>query len=187
MTEEEKEKVRTDFYRTAVKECHTFYDDKLAEWYLCKLVEQYEQIENQKNRIKVFKGIRKELNEKIHNLESVAEIRLANWQKCEKEAKVLGERVLQLQKDKGSLTDELNELKEKFAQTVENDEVAYETLRFHDEEEIALLNSEIKELKELINRLKTCDSCKKNIYDDEKELFECSDKTCKHLDKWEIK
>ena len=151
MTEEEKEKVRTGFYRTAVKECHTFYDDKLAEWYLCKLVEQYEQIENQKNRINVFKGIRKELNEKIHNLESVADIRLANWQKCEKEAKVLGERVLQLQKDKGCLTDEVNELKA------------------------------------LINRLKTCDSCKKNIYDDEKELFVCSDKTCKHLDKWEIK
>ena len=78
-------------------------------------------------------------------------------------------------------------LKEKLAQTVENDKVAYETLRLHDEEEIALLNSEIKELKEQINRLKTCDSCKKNIYDDEKELFVCSDKTCKHLDKWEIK
>ena len=52
MTEEEKEKVRTDFYRTSVKECHTFYDDKLAEWYLCKLVEQYEQINELKKENK---------------------------------------------------------------------------------------------------------------------------------------
>ena len=49
------------------------------------------------------------------------------------------------------------------------------------------LTDEVNELKEKINRLKTCDSCKKNIYDDEKELFVCSDKTCKHLDKWECK
>ena len=43
---------------------------------------------------------------------------------------------------------EINELKEKLAQTIENDEVAYETLKLHDQEEIGMLKSRVEELQE---------------------------------------
>ena len=59
------------------------------------------------------------------------------------EIKTLGERCNQLLKDKGNLADELQEIKETFAQTIENDEVAYETLKLHDQEEIGMLKSEL--------------------------------------------
>lgn len=61
----------------------------------------------------------------------------------QKEVKQLGERCNQLLKDKGYLTDKLQELKEILAQTIENDEVAYETLKLHDQEEIGMLNSKV--------------------------------------------
>lgn len=63
--------------------------------------------------------------------------------RIEKEKELLGERCNQLLKDKGNLTDEIQELKETFAQTIENDEVAYETLKLHDQEEIGMLKSEL--------------------------------------------
>lgn len=43
---------------------------------------------------------------------------------------------------------EIMELKEKLAQTIENDEVTYETLKLHDKEEIAMRDSRIKQLEE---------------------------------------
>ena len=63
------------------------------------------------------------------------------------EIKTLGERCNQLLKDKGDLTDELQACKEKLAQTIENDEVAYETLKLHDQEEIGMLKAQIEKLK----------------------------------------
>ena len=76
----------------------------------------------------------------------------------QKEVKQLGERCNQLLKDKGNLTDELQELKETLAQTVENDEVAYETLKLYDQEEIGMLNSKVTELENKIADIKAnCD------------------------------
>lgn len=57
------------------------------------------------------------------------------------EIKQLGERCNQLLKDKGDLTDKL-------AQTIENDEEDYETLKLHDEEEIGMLKSRVEELEQ---------------------------------------
>ena len=75
------------------------------------------------------------------------------------EIKQLGERCNQLLKDKGNLTDELQELKETLAQTIENDEVSYETLKLHDQEEIGMLNSRIAELKQQIEKMKCFTNC----------------------------
>ena len=76
----------------------------------------------------------------------------------ERENRLLGERCNQLLKDKGNLTDELQELKETLAQTVENNEVAYETLKLHDQEEIGMLNSKVTELENKIADIKAnCD------------------------------
>ena len=55
--------------------------------------------------------------------------------------------------------DELQELKETLAQTIENDEVSYETLKLHDQEEIGMLNSRIAELKQQIEKMKCFTNC----------------------------
>ena len=74
------------------------------------------------------------------------------------ENKLLGERCNQLLKDRGYLTDKLQGLKEILAQTIENDEVAYETLKLHDQEEIGMLNSKVAELENKIADIKAnCD------------------------------
>jgi uncharacterized coiled-coil DUF342 family protein len=72
----------------------------------------------------------------------------------ESQIATLGERCNQLLKDKGNLTDELSKCKETLAQTIENDEVAYETLKLHDKEEIGMLNSKIAGLKQQIEKMK---------------------------------
>lgn len=78
--------------------------------------------------------------------------------KLYRENVLLGERCKQLLKDKGNLTDELQELKETLAQTIENDEVNYETLKLHDQEEIGMLNSKVTELENKIADIKAnCD------------------------------
>jgi 3'-phosphoadenosine 5'-phosphosulfate sulfotransferase len=54
--------------------------------------------------------------------------------------------------------EELQELKETLAQTIENDEVAYETLKLHDQEEIGMLNSKVTKLENKIADIKAnCD------------------------------
>ena len=87
------------------------------------------------------------------------EIICKNLADLERENRLLGERCNQLLKDKGNLTDELANLKEILAQTIENDEVSYETLRLHDQEEIGMLNSRIAELKQQIEKMKQCGNC----------------------------
>lgn len=77
----------------------------------------------------------------------------------EKQIQTLGERCNQLLKDKGNLTDELQELKETLAHTIENDEVAYETLKLHDQEEIGMLNSKITKLEQQMEKMKCCALC----------------------------
>jgi DNA-binding transcriptional MerR regulator len=49
---------------------------------------------------------------------------------------------------------EIKELKETLAQTIENDEVAYETLKLHDQEEIGMLQSRVAELEQELQDLK---------------------------------
>lgn len=78
---------------------------------------------------------------------------LVKYAELEKEIRLLGERCNQLLKDKGELTDKLQELKETLAQTIENDEVDYETLKLHDQEEIGMLNSKVTELGNKITEL----------------------------------
>ena len=52
-----------------------------------------------------------ELNDKLNNWVKCAELRLANWQKYEKENERLALHIVELQKDKGELTDKVKELK----------------------------------------------------------------------------
>lgn len=88
--------------------------------------------------------------------------------------------------------DELQELKETLAQTIENDEVNYETLKLHDQEEIGMLNSKIAGLEQQIEKMKCCQNCK---YEDKDCIEEpCCD--CSRIlgdikrkgssDKWEL-
>ena len=55
---------------------------------------------------------------------------------------------------KAGLESQIAELKETLAETIENDEVGYETLKLHDEEEIGMLNSRVAELEKLIEKMK---------------------------------
>jgi hypothetical protein len=111
----------------------------------------------------------------------------------ERENRLLGERCNQLLKDKGNLIDELQELKETLAQTIENDEVAYETLKLHDQEEIGMLNSKIAGLEAQIEKMKLCQNCKSEDNDYmEKPCCDCSRclgdiKRKGTTDKWEVK
>jgi predicted RNase H-like nuclease (RuvC/YqgF family) len=57
-----------------------------------------------------------------------------------------------------SFKDYILDLKETLAQTIENDEVNYETLKLHDQEEIEMLNSKVTELENKIADIKAnCD------------------------------
>ena len=58
------------------------------------------------------------------------------------------------------VTEELLKCKETLAYTIENNEVAYETLKLHDEEEIGMLNSKVAELEQQIEAMKCCENCK---------------------------
>ena len=83
--------------------------------------------------------------------------------------------------------DKYNNLKETLAQTIENDEVAYETLKLHDQEEIGMLNSKITKLEQQIEKMKCCYNCSKwNDGECEEspksKTFFCADFKC---DKWE--
>lgn len=77
----------------------------------------------------------------------------------------LQKEVVDLRRDKEDLifvrnakADHINELKETLAQTIENDEVAYETLKLHDQEEVGMLNSKVTELENKIADIKAnCD------------------------------
>ena len=73
----------------------------------------------------------------------------------ESQIATLGKRCNQLLKDKGNLVEELQELKETLAQTIENDKVIYETLKLHDQEEIGMLNSKIAGLEQQIEKMKS--------------------------------
>ena len=122
-----------------------------------------------------------------------------------KENRLLGERCNQLLKDKGDLTDkiadlkanfdyvlegkdvEIMELKETLAQTIENDEVTYETLKLHDQEEIEMLKSRVAELEQQIEKMKCCYNCKHWQNESwygvcQLEQIDCSDYKC-----WELK
>ena len=93
------------------------------------------------------------------------------------------------------LEQELQELKETLAQTIENDEVAYETLKLHDQEKIEMLNSKVAELKQQIEKMKCCSNC--NNEGDYKEPYRYGTGWCNickrhkvakgNFDKWEIK
>jgi chromosome segregation ATPase len=83
----------------------------------------------------------------------------------EKEIKSLGERCLQLQKDKGNLTDRVNDLEEKLANA---------------DYQLEGRDLEIKEPKAQIEEMKCCFNCKHS----RTEYEHC--KTDKH-EKWEIK
>ena len=107
------------------------------------------------------------------------------------EIKQLGERCNQLLKDKGDLTGKNKQLELIILgnqEELENQAVAYETLKLHDQEEIGMLNSRIAELKQQIEKMKCCYNCSK-WYDGECEespkskTFFCADFKC---DKWEI-
>jgi methyl-accepting chemotaxis protein len=68
---------------------------------------------------------------------------LEQERKLNAEIKLLGERCNQLLKDKGDLTDR-----------IDNQTVAYETLKLHDQEEIGMLNSKVEELEQQIKKMK---------------------------------
>ena len=73
------------------------------------------------------------------------------------EIKQLGERCNQLLKDKGDLTGKNKQLELIILgnqEELENQAVAYETLKLHDQEEIGMLNSRIAELKQQIEKMK---------------------------------
>lgn len=97
-----------------------------------------------------YREERKKLCDNFENMKATLESQIAT----------LGKRCNQLLKDKGDLTDELSKCKETLAQTIENDEVAYETLKLHDEEEIGMLNSKVAELEQQIEKMKCCANCK---------------------------
>ena len=94
---------------------------------------------------------------------------LAGAEPREKEIKSLGERCLQLQKDKGNLTDSVNNLEEKLANA---------------DYQLEGRDLEIKELKEQIEKMKSCANCKHQcsfLFQDE---IDCANNG---LPKWEIK
>ena len=91
---------------------------------------------------------------------------------------------------------EIMELKETLAQTIENDEVTYETLKLHDQEEIEMLKSRVAELEQQIEKMKCCGNCKyhsfwgdelKCNYGLKEALVEDKLVECHNKDKWEIK
>ena len=89
----------------------------------------------------------------------------------EKEIKSLGERCLQLQKDKGNLTDSVNNLEEKLANA---------------DYQLEGRDLEIKELKAQIEKMKCCGNCAKNGHICVAE--EMQGKLCgKNKDKWELR
>ena len=123
-----------------------------------------------------------------------------------KDSELLSRHILELQADKGKLIDEnkdLNEtidklreqlalrydledkvaeLKETLAQTIENDEIAYETLKLHAEEEIAMLKAQIE-------KMKCCENCHHHFFNSY-DVMECAEGlnvTSKRCDKWECR
>ena len=87
----------------------------------------------------------------------------------EKEIKSLSERCLQLQKDKGNLIDRVNNLEEKLANA---------------DYQLEGRDLEIKELKEQIEKMKSCANCKHQcsfLFQDE---IDCANNG---LPKWEMK
>ena len=94
---------------------------------------------------------------------------LASAEPREKEIKSLGERCLQLQKDKGNLTDSVNNLEVKLANA---------------DYQLEGRDLEIKELKAQIEKMKSCANCKHQcsfLFQDE---IDCANNG---LPKWEIK
>ena len=107
------------------------------------------------------------------------------------EIKQLGERCNQLLKDKGDLTGKNKQLELIILgnqEELENQAVAYETLKLHDQEEIGMLNSRIAELKQQIEKMKRHCNCKHRDYEGYCEvkrtyLMDLSYDGC---DKWEL-
>jgi len=90
-----------------------------------------------------------------------------------RENRLLGERCNQLLKDKGYLTDR-----------IDNQTVAYETLKLHDQEEIGMLNSKVEELEQQIKKMK------RDVKQEQSYWNSCEmqyDLYQRLLDKWEIK
>jgi tRNA U34 5-carboxymethylaminomethyl modifying enzyme MnmG/GidA len=80
-----------------------------------------------------LKSERKKLCDDFENMKAGLESQIAT----------LGERCNQLLKDKGNLQD-----------TLDNQTVAYETLKLHDQEEIGMLNSKVAKLEQELQDLK---------------------------------
>lgn len=121
-----------------VRRITEFYEEKIAD-----LKANFDYIlEGKENE---YREERKKLCDDFENMKAGLESKIAT----------LGKRCNQLLKDKGNLVDELQELKETLAQTIENDEVNYETLKLHDQEEIGMLNSKIAGLKQQIEKKKS--------------------------------
>lgn len=104
-------------------------------------------------------------------LESRKEGYIAGAEPREREIKSLGERCLQLQKDKGNLTDSVRDLEEKLANA---------------DYQLEGRDLEIKELKAQIEKMKCCGNCAKNGHICVAE--EMQGKLCgKNKDKWELR
>ena len=98
----------------------------------------------------------------------------------EKENKSLGERCLQLQKDKGNLTDRVNNLEEKLANA---------------DYQLEGRDLEIKELKAQIEKMKCCGNCKYYQFQNDAGYYTCTRdgkrngknyRSCEfNLEKWE--
>jgi len=79
------------------------------------------------------------------------------YAKRKEEIKTLGERCNQLLKDKGDLTDKNKQLELIILgnqEEIENQAVAYETLKLHDQEEIGMLKSRVAELEQEVEILR---------------------------------
>ena len=96
---------------------------------------------------------------------------LAGAEPREKEIKSLGERCLQLQKDKGNLTDRVNNLEEKLANA---------------DYQLEGRDNEIRELEEQIEKMKCCGNCQ-TVRDAEGNCYLKKDGKCKDKDKWELR
>lgn len=85
---------------------------------------------------------------------------------------------------KDSGIDEAREVKEILAQTIKNDEIAYETLRLHNEKEIAKLKAQIE-------KMKCCGNCS-HFKLDNSGLYPINvceltyQNRCKNFNKWEL-
>ena len=95
---------------------------------------------------------------------------LASAKPREKEIKVLGERCLQLQKDKGELIDKVRDLEEKLANA---------------DYQLEGRDLEIKELEAQIEKMKCCSNCEWS--DCESEFRHPPCKYCDFNNKWELR